>query len=205
MPGVTFAEHLILKRGKKEIHVLRASGHTPGTSMIHVPDARLIFTGDLVFNGLHPTMQYAQSEAWLTALNRLRKMAVEIIVPGHGQVTDKEATYPLSEDIRQIRAVVRRSYRAAVPSQTRPSWSSHSSWTRFPTTVRRPIACQSRSRTAGPACTTSIALQIGPGDGKESEKAVGHDSQLCPVATELGPHLVAAQQAMATRPTALDA
>ena len=112
MPDVTFAEQVILKRGKKEIHVLHAGGHSPGTSMVHVPDERLVFTGDLVFNGLHPTMEYAQSKAWLTALNRLRKMAVEIIVPGHGQVTDKEATYPLSEYIRQIRAVVRRSYRA---------------------------------------------------------------------------------------------
>jgi cyclase len=112
MPDVTFSEHLILKRGKKEIHVLHAGGHSPGTSMVHVPDERLVFTGDLVFNGLHPTMQYAQSKAWLTALRRLRKMAVEIIVPGHGQVTDKEATYPLSEYIRQVRDVVRRSYRA---------------------------------------------------------------------------------------------
>jgi glyoxylase-like metal-dependent hydrolase (beta-lactamase superfamily II) len=80
--------------------------------MVHFPDDRLIFTGDLVFNGRHPTMQYAQSKAWLTALNRLRKMAVDTIVPGHGPVADKEVTYPLSEYIREIRSIVRRSYRA---------------------------------------------------------------------------------------------
>jgi cyclase len=112
MPDVTFTEHLVLKRGSKEIHVLHAGGHSPGTSMVHLPDQRLVFTGDLVFTGRHPTMQYAQSKAWLTALNRLRKMAVDTIVPGHGRVAGKEATYPLSDYIRGIRSVVRRSYRA---------------------------------------------------------------------------------------------
>ena len=112
MPDLTFTDHLVLKKGCQEIHVLHAGGHSPGTSMVHIPDERLIFTGDLVFNGRHPTMQYAESKAWLTALNRLRKMAVDTIVPGHGQIADKEATYPLSDYIREIRAIVRRSYRA---------------------------------------------------------------------------------------------
>jgi cyclase len=112
MPDVTFTDHLVLKRGNKEIHVLHAGGHSPGTSMVHLPEDRVVFTGDLVFNGRHPTMQYAQSKAWLTALNRLRKMSVETIVPGHGQVAGKEATHPLSEYIREIRSIVRQSYRA---------------------------------------------------------------------------------------------
>lgn len=112
MPDLTFTEQLVLKRGCKEIHVLHAGGHSPGTSMVHLPDQRLVFTGDLVFNGRHPTMQYAQSKAWLTALNRLRKMSVDTIVPGHGRVAGKEATYPLSEYIREVRSIVRRCYRA---------------------------------------------------------------------------------------------
>jgi cyclase len=112
MPDVTFDDRLILKKGNREIHVLHAGGHSAGTSIVYVPDERLVFSGDLVFNGLHPTMQYAESRAWLTALNRLRKMAVETVVPGRGEVGDKEITYPLSDYIREIRAVVRKSYRA---------------------------------------------------------------------------------------------
>lgn len=112
MPDVTFDDRLILKKGNKEIHVLHAGGHSAGTSIVHVPDEGLVFSGDLVFNALHPTMQYAESKAWLTALNRLRKMAVETVVPGRGQVGDKAITYPLSDYIREIRAAVRKSYRA---------------------------------------------------------------------------------------------
>jgi hypothetical protein len=44
---------------------------------------------------------------------------------------------------------------------------------------RRPIAHQGRSRTAITVGTTSIARQIGPGDGEGSEETVGHDSQPC--------------------------
>jgi cyclase len=112
MPDVTFDDRLILKKGNKEVHVLHAGGHSAGTSMVHIPDQHLVFSGDLVFNGLHPTMQYAESKAWLTALNRLRKMAIERVVPGRGQVGNKEITYPLSDYIREIRSAVRKSFRA---------------------------------------------------------------------------------------------
>ena len=136
-------------------------------------------------------MQYAQSKAWMTVLNRLHKMAVEMIVPGYGQVAAREATYPLPEEVWQTRAVVRRSYRAGrTKSDTSrlivPQLVDALAY------VRRPIAHQGRSRTAMTACTTSIALQIGPGEGEGSQEAVGHDGQLCPVATEPRPHLVAA-------------
>jgi hypothetical protein len=57
-------------------------------------------------------MEYAQTRKWLQTLNRLRKVAVDTIVPGHGAVCDREATYPLSEYIREMRAKVRVSFHA---------------------------------------------------------------------------------------------
>jgi hypothetical protein len=73
----------------------------------------------------------------MTVLNRLHKMAVEMIVPGYGQVAAREATYLLPEEVWQTRAVVRRVTVRAAPSQTRPGWSCHSSWTRLPATGDR--------------------------------------------------------------------
>lgn len=112
MPDVTFTDRVLLNKGNKEIHVLHAGGHSPATCMVHLPQDRLIFTGDTVFNNAHPTMEYAETKAWLQALNRLRKMTVDTIVPGHGAVCDREATYPLSEYIREMRAKVRISFQA---------------------------------------------------------------------------------------------
>jgi cyclase len=111
MPDITFTEQLILVKGSREIHLVHGGGHSPATCMVHLPQERLIFAGDVVFNNVHPHMEFAETKAWLYALNRLRKMPVDVIVPGHGPVCDREATYPLSGYIRDMRASVRHSYR----------------------------------------------------------------------------------------------
>jgi cyclase len=111
MPNITFTEQLILKKGSREIHLVHGGGHSPATCMVHLPQEQLVFAGDVVFNNVHPHMEYAETKAWLSVLNRLRKMAVDVIVPGHGTICDREATHPLSGYIRDMRAKVRHSYR----------------------------------------------------------------------------------------------
>lgn len=112
MPDITFTDRLILNKGDYEVHLLHSGGHSPATTMVYLPERRLIFTGDLVFNNMHPSMGQAQTKEWLVALNQLRKLTIDVIVPGHGQVCDKECTYPLSDYIREMRARVRRHYQS---------------------------------------------------------------------------------------------
>jgi cyclase len=112
MPDITFTERLILNKGSRTIHILHGGGHSPATSMVYLPENRLIFSGDLVFNNLHPTMAQAETKEWLSALNQLRKLVVDTIIPGHGPVCDKECTYPLSDYIRDMRAQVRHCFQA---------------------------------------------------------------------------------------------
>lgn len=112
MPDITFSERLILAKGEQELHIIHCGGHSPATCMVHLPEHRLVFTGDLVYNNMHPLMTHAMTKEWLLALNQLRKMMVDLVVPGHGTVCDKEATYPLSDYIRDIRAKVRRHFQA---------------------------------------------------------------------------------------------
>jgi hypothetical protein len=80
--------------------------------MVYLPEESLIFTGDVVSCGVHPSMTQAETKAWLSTLNQLRKMSVDKIVPGRGMTCAKEATHPLSEYIRDMRAAVRRSFQA---------------------------------------------------------------------------------------------
>jgi cyclase len=112
MPDITFTERLTLTKGSREICVLHGGGHSPATCMVYVSEENLMFTGDVVYNDMHPDMRFAESKAWLSALTRLRKVEVATLVPGHGAVCDRDATYSLSEYIRQIRAEVRRGFRS---------------------------------------------------------------------------------------------
>jgi cyclase len=112
MPDITFSERLILHKGDREIHVLYGGGHSPAASMVYLPEESLVFAGDVVFYGTHPTMTQAETREWLSALTSLRKMSVDTIVPGHGDLCTRDATHALSDYIRDMRAMVRRSYQA---------------------------------------------------------------------------------------------
>jgi cyclase len=111
MPDMTFSERLVVHKGAREIHVMHGGGHSPATAMVYLPEEGLLFSGDVLFAGVHPIMSHAVTQQWLSALTSLRKMNVDQIVPGHGEVCDKSASYPLSEYIRGMRAAVRRSFR----------------------------------------------------------------------------------------------
>lgn len=112
MPDVTFSERLILYKGEREIHVLYGGGHSAATCMVYLPTESLLFAGDVVFCGVHPSMSLAETKQWLSTLTALRKMSVDVIVPGHGDICAREATHALSDYIRDMRAMVRRGFQA---------------------------------------------------------------------------------------------
>lgn len=112
LPQVTFTGRLTLHKGNQTIELIRVGGVTPASSLVYLPEAQTLFTGDTVVFGMHPLASQANSKEWLETLNTIRKMRVERIVPGRGPLGDKQDTYPLSEYIRQLRAQVRRLYLA---------------------------------------------------------------------------------------------
>jgi len=111
-PEITFTGRLILKKGGREIHFIYLGGHTPAASGVWLPGERILFTGDVVVVGEHPSLGQSLSKEWLDVLTRLRKMSLAHIVPGHGPLCNVEATVPISEYIRTMRAKVRSQYRS---------------------------------------------------------------------------------------------
>ncbi|MDY7039807.1 MAG: MBL fold metallo-hydrolase [Chloroflexota bacterium] len=112
LPQITFTGRLTLFKGSETIELIHANGATPSSSLVYLPETQVLFTGDTVVAGTHPLAAQANSKQWLEALNTIRKMKVEHIVPGRGPVGDKQDTHPVSEYIRQLRARVRQLYQA---------------------------------------------------------------------------------------------
>ena len=50
-PSDTLADGDVLRIGETEIHVLHTPGHAPGAVCFHVPDLKVVFTGDTLFQG----------------------------------------------------------------------------------------------------------------------------------------------------------
>jgi glyoxylase-like metal-dependent hydrolase (beta-lactamase superfamily II) len=68
--------------------VHRGGGHTPGDSMVWLPDSGVVFTGDVVYVdrilGLHPV---SKTKTWVQSFAALEALNPKVVVPGHGRVT----------------------------------------------------------------------------------------------------------------------
>ncbi|MDP3058905.1 MAG: MBL fold metallo-hydrolase [bacterium] len=89
IPSVTFTQRLTLYLGEPvELHCV--GGHSPGCLVVYLPTRKVLFTGDLVFNGRMPYMGYADFPVWISALEELYEWDIELVIPGHGVVGNKE-------------------------------------------------------------------------------------------------------------------
>lgn len=87
---IVFSGDLTLRVGDHTFHLLHTPGHTPGQLAVHVPEERVVFTGDTIFSECQTWLMTSDVEQWLAALDRIRTLDVDRIVPGHGPVTTKK-------------------------------------------------------------------------------------------------------------------
>jgi cyclase len=124
-PEITFTGRTILYKGDKEMHLIPVGGHTLATSVIHFPNEKLLFTGDAVVTNRPPFLSQGNTKQWLEALTYLRKLRYDVLIPGHGELTGKEATEKMSEYLRMVRRKVRSAYRAGLPKADTARSLSH--------------------------------------------------------------------------------
>jgi cyclase len=87
---IVFTGDLTLRVGDHTFELLHTPGHTPGQLAVHVPEERVVFTGDTIFSGCQTWLMTSDVEQWLRALERIRGLDVDWIVPGHGPVVTKQ-------------------------------------------------------------------------------------------------------------------
>ena len=109
-PHITFTQSARLLYGSRLIELIYVGGHTPATSMVWLPEESICFVGDILWVDQHPYMAQANSLEWLRALELIRDLDAERLVPGHGPVCGPDATYRVAEYIEFMRGRVRDYY-----------------------------------------------------------------------------------------------
>jgi len=89
-PMVTFDDRIDVHCGdiRTELHYIGTPAHTTNDIVTWLPDRKVLYTGDLVFNGGTPFMVMGSVKGSLIALDRLSEFDADVIVPGHGPVCD---------------------------------------------------------------------------------------------------------------------
>jgi cyclase len=88
-PTTTFDGSLDLRVGDRSVRLLELGpAHTAGDVAVHLPDAGVLFTGDLVFHGGHPIVWAGPVQRWIDACDALLALRPTVVVPGHGPLSD---------------------------------------------------------------------------------------------------------------------
>src|ERR1700735_4551609 len=92
LPTVVHDGHIELYLGSRRINVRYYPGHTGGDSVVFVPDARVVFCGDMLWKDHIPNLIDASTGAWIESLDAMQKDAMQkdygpsTWVPGHGGI-----------------------------------------------------------------------------------------------------------------------
>ncbi|MFS8099689.1 MBL fold metallo-hydrolase [Lentzea alba] len=111
VPDVVFDGVCELDLGGRAV-VLRPTGrgHTLGDQVIEVPDAGVLFTGDLaetgqfaIFPWFPPHDTDVSGVEWISVMDRLIAGSPRVVVPGHGSVGDLAVLQGVRDYLRELR------------------------------------------------------------------------------------------------------
>jgi glyoxylase-like metal-dependent hydrolase (beta-lactamase superfamily II) len=114
-PTRSFVGQATLQVGAKSVELIQVGpAHTRGDVLVHVPDDRTVFTGDILFIDGTPIMWAGPVENWIGACRRIEAMDVETVVPGHGPITDKRGAAAVRGYLEYVRDEARKRHDAGL-------------------------------------------------------------------------------------------
>src|SRR5262245_28033578 len=116
LPTHTFSGDLELQVGDRRLRLVdMGPAHTRGDLVVVLPEAGVVFTGDLLFHGGHPVVWAGPVGNWIAACERLLALdGVETVVPGHGAVTGKQAIRDFKAYFEHLTAEARARFDAGI-------------------------------------------------------------------------------------------
>jgi len=84
LPDKVFEDRFEGELGGVRYVVIHLDGHTPDCSIVWLPEKKLLYASDLIFQGRYPYIFDSDVLTWIEALNRLLEFKAEVIIPGHG-------------------------------------------------------------------------------------------------------------------------
>jgi glyoxylase-like metal-dependent hydrolase (beta-lactamase superfamily II) len=125
-PDVVYNGSYDLDLGGRAVH-LRPTGqaHTKGDQMVTVPDAGVIFTGDLVETGQFSIFPWfppydtdVSGVRWIAVMQRLIDTRPRIVVPGHGDIGGHQLLADVRDYLTELRDETWRRQDSAMSEQT---------------------------------------------------------------------------------------
>jgi glyoxylase-like metal-dependent hydrolase (beta-lactamase superfamily II) len=102
-PDHTFSTEATVTFGGREIRLHHPGrGHTDNDIVVAVPDAGVVFAGDLIEDGAPPAFQDSFPLEWPDTVGLLAGEVAGPVVPGHGWVVDRSFVVAQQADLAEV-------------------------------------------------------------------------------------------------------
>lgn len=116
-PEVTYDTGVTLFLGTRRIEVTYMQGHTGGDSVVSIPDAGIVFCGDLFWRHTLPNLIDATTSTWISTLSEFTEQKADtlpnsalppavIFIPGHGDVGNADDVLEFQGYLTWLRGAV---------------------------------------------------------------------------------------------------
>ena len=138
LPQITFSHSMNFHLNGNETYVFHVpQAHTNGDAVIYFKDINILHTGDTLFNGMFPYIDFARGgtlEGYISAQKKILTLINEQtkIIPGHGKLADKqdlESSIKMLEDAKKlIKALISQGKTEDEVMQLNPLLKYHDKW-----------------------------------------------------------------------------
>jgi glyoxylase-like metal-dependent hydrolase (beta-lactamase superfamily II) len=118
LPSITFDDHLRIYFGGRVMDFYwLGRGHTDGDLVIHLPEERLVLTGDL-FAGGDPFVRLIDYNGggslaeWSGTLDKVLALDFDRVIPGHSELTDRARLQAYRDEIVRMQDLIREMHSA---------------------------------------------------------------------------------------------
>jgi glyoxylase-like metal-dependent hydrolase (beta-lactamase superfamily II) len=119
-PDVAYESELSLFLGTRRLDVKFFEGHTGGDSVVSIPDASVVFCGDLFWRKTLPNLIDATTSAWVNSLSDVVAIPTQnvpsdaasraaVFVPGHGDIATAADVRDFEKYLEYLRSVTQTS------------------------------------------------------------------------------------------------
>ncbi|MFJ4653404.1 MBL fold metallo-hydrolase [Nocardia sp. NPDC088792] len=117
-PSRTFSGTLDIAVGRITARLVDiGAAHTEGDTVVWVPEDEVLYSGDLLFSGVHPVMWGGPIENWIAACRTMEELRPRVVVPGHGPVMDSRGISEFRGYLDYLATETTRRFEAGMPWQ----------------------------------------------------------------------------------------
>ena len=109
--------------GDRKVRLVPRAGHTPSDITIELDDPRVVFCGDLFFNGMFPYFADALPSTLTKTMETLLAEKFDVYVPGHGPRTDAKAVANYVAMLKHVEEAARKAVAKGTPASE--AWKTY--------------------------------------------------------------------------------